>query len=219
MNTLKLRQVIFSSAFLLLLAMPAVKMWLDPVAFNEAVEKRRAYPMPAVPASMADLESFPGAVEAALNDIFGFRQILIWIHNSLKYSIGISPTSSVVMGKDNFLFFADEGVIDDYRNTRLFTYEELNQLERVLTGRQLWYEQQGIRYFFMVAPNKHTIYSDLLPESINKINGQSRFDQLISRMKERSTVSIIDVRPALLDMKEKSTIWENGCRSREEQGL
>jgi hypothetical protein len=128
------------------------------------------------------------------------------LNNLLTYKIfHTSASDDVIIGKQGWLFlgninkYLDE--IDYYRNLKPFTLEELRYWQILLEQRRDWLKQRGIHYFFTIAPNKSTIYPELMPNSIRKANSQSRQDQLIAHLHKYSTLSVLDLRPALFQAK------------------
>jgi len=53
----------------------------------------------------------------------------------------------------------------------------------------------GRRYVFILIPNKETVYPERLPDSIRP-SGPTRMDQFFAWMRARSTVDVLDLRPA-----------------------
>ena len=111
----------------------------------------------------------------------------------------------MVIGKHGWLFLGNINKyfneIDYYRNLKPFTIKELRYWQILLEERRDWLKRRGILYLFAIAPNKSTIYPEFMPDSIRKINFQSRQDQLIEHLKKFSTLKIVDLRPALLAAK------------------
>ena len=57
--------------------------------------------------------------------------------------------------------------------------------------------------FFVVAPNKQSIYPEKMPESYYRSHGPSRLDQFLDHIRNRSELAIIDLRGDLLEAKSK----------------
>ncbi|NOR79858.1 MAG: hypothetical protein GQ529_03350, partial [Methyloprofundus sp.] len=69
--------------------------------------------------------------------------------------------------------------------------------------------ERGIDYLFVIAPNKHTIYGEYLPDHIIKKQELSRYDQLTSYLEKYTQVNFLDLRPALLEAKKHDLLyWE-----------
>jgi len=166
------------------------------------IEKRALTPKPDF--KIAKIFYFPGEFDRYYNDNFSFRRKLIRWHNRLKARyLKISPLrDNVVLGKEGWLFYTAENVLKDYDGSLQFTEEELAKVKDNLLERRDWLRERGAAFYVLVAPNKHTIYSEYLPDYVKKVNGRSRLDNLIEYLRTNSDIEIIDVRDEL--MREKS---------------
>ncbi|MCC2668394.1 MAG: hypothetical protein K0Q72_865 [Armatimonadetes bacterium] len=139
---------------------------------------------------------------------FAFRDVLMHWHSKLKVqAFGTSSSSRVVLGKDRWLYLANEGCVEDYRGTRPFTNAELEHWRKMLEERHDWLAARGCRYVFFVAPNKHHIYPEYMPDALRPASTVSRQDQLLAYMKAHSHVPMLDVRPALLAAKSTGRLY------------
>jgi len=169
-----------------------------------AVENRNLASMPALPRSRKDLRKFPQAFDTYYQDHFGFRDIMADLYNHIKFGIGDSPASNVVIGQNGWLFLSGEKYSDpigDYRNVNKYGDRTLRAFVRTLEAKYYWLKEKGIQYVFLVAPNKHTIYPEYLPDYINKIDGQSALDQIVQYASQNTEVPVVDLRESLLKNK------------------
>ena len=150
--------------------------------------------------------------EAFFNDHFGFRTQLVLAHNRLVYGLfRTSPTEKVLIGRQGWLFlsrladFTNE--IDYYRAVKPFSLRELAEFKRVLEERRDWLAGRGIKYLFMLAPNKSTIYPEFMPASVNRVHPRTRMDQLADYLARYSDLRILDLRPALLKEKQSLRVY------------
>jgi alginate O-acetyltransferase complex protein AlgJ len=130
------------------------------------------------------------------------RTWLIVKYTAFKlYTLGSPSVSSVVIGRNHWLFLGKETAeIDERRyfmGTHPFKKETLDQWLRVLTQRQRWLEQRGIAYWLVVAPNKSSIYPEFMP-AIYPHGRSTRLDQLVEFMEQRAPgFPLLDLRPVL----------------------
>lgn len=101
----------------------------------------------------------------------------------------------VYVGKDGWLFYTDS--IDNYLGTDLYADTMLRRIAKQMQGRADWCEENGITFYFMIAPNKNTIYPEKMMSSM-KEGEQKRIDQVYDYLRENTTVKCIDVRDALI---------------------
>ena len=76
--------------------------------------------------------------------------------------------------------------------------------QKLLEKRRDWLAARGIQYLFIVAPDKHDIYPEMLPgwlQAAAPAGRETKLDQFLSYMKEHSTVPVLDLRPPLVAAK------------------
>jgi hypothetical protein len=94
-------------------------------------------------------------------------------------------------------------MIEDYQRKIPFSKSELKIIKQNLTERSQWFQQQGIRYYILAVPNKHTVYSEYLPDYIKPVAGQTRMDQIIEISRDIPWLNFIDIREQLFELKKK----------------
>jgi hypothetical protein len=63
-----------------------------------------------------------------------------------------------------------------------------------------WLQKRGIAFYILAAPDKNTIYPEMLPDYPRRAGAPTRMDQLVSRLRA-STLEFIDPRGALIEAK------------------
>jgi len=155
------------------------------------------------------LEEFPGRFDQYYNDHFIFRNTLIRWNSVLKVRyLKTSPLpSKVIIGKDNWLFYADEGALDNYKCTSIFSIDDLQKIKRTVEKRGKWLKGHGIVYYLMPAPEKQTIYPEFMPDSIERVRNASRLDQVVEYIAKNSKVKVVDVRQDLYAKKREGPLF------------
>ncbi len=143
---------------------------------------------------------------------FGLRNLLItW--NSLMDTFVLAstaPSSQVLVGKDNWLFLAQDGgrnIIEDFRSPQGLPEEATAAVVGELERRRQWLAKRGIRYLVILAPNKNTVYPDKLPDALRPQAAQAHFQQFVRYARTHSQVEIVDVTPALLEAKKTRQVF------------
>ena len=145
------------------------------------------------------LARFPGDFGRYFNDHFAFRRMLIHWHALVKVKwLGVSTSAKVIVGKDGWFFDANN-------LGPPLTQEQLARWREALSARNAWLAARGIKYLFVVAPLKQTIYPEYVREPGQASHG-SRLDQLVNALRD-SPVEIIDLRPALLEAKRRNDVY------------
>ena len=101
-----------------------------------------------------------------------------------------APTvdDKVVQGKDGWLFLAKDtnDTLGQHAGKRLLTDVQIQQWHDLLEARSAWLSVQGIPYFFLIVPDPHAIYADMLPEEV--VPGKTRpVLQLLEHLEERQS--------------------------------
>jgi len=181
-------------------------------------EKRRLASFPAFRLSRGVLLAFPQAFETYFNDHFAFRDQLVWGYNWTKAQcLGVSPCPNVLIGKEGWLYYRD-GLRDGSHAVLPLKQEELARWTTALEERRQWLAGRGVRFLVVVAPDKHTIYPEYLPETVKPLPRESRLDQLMAYAPAHSHLSIIDLREPLLRAKSAARVYHKTDSHWNEQG-
>jgi len=142
---------------LLLLHLPGV---LFPE--RQVTENRRLAAMPAWPASLRAIRSFPRVIDAFVKDHFPARTRLIGGLNWLRYLVGDSGVRSVIIGKKGWLYFDNgthlgmvdclpkEGEIDRWT-------AQIDQWTRAVA-------KGGGHFYLLIPPDKERVYPENTPK-------------------------------------------------------
>ena len=203
----KLEDTALIVGFLLAILLPGLAMMLKGDRASSQ-ENRQLAPFPPLSLDGDELAAFPERFNLYFNDHFGFRGELIRGQALAKIRwLKVSSSADVICGKAGWLFYAGEDSLAGYRAVQPFSEAELNRWTRVLEGRRRWLARRNIHYIFTVAPDKHTVYPEYMPDQIKPVRDESRLDQLITYLKENSGVEVVDLRPALLSAKGRHPIY------------
>jgi hypothetical protein len=194
--------------FFLLLFLPLVDLGLHIDPTSPPSENRLLAVFPQRPDGMAGLKKFQSGWEAYFNDHFGCRKVLVMWHNKLKWSMFHEKNArKVLVGTGGWMFMSEKWMIEHFCGTRTFTEPELNDWQKLLERRRDWLAQRGIKYLFVLAPDKQSIYPEYLPAWLKDLGGQTKADQFFAHMKAHSTVEVLDLRPALIAAKKSAPVY------------
>ena len=189
--------IVVLAGFLVAVSLPGVAnlLHLDAAAMPDP--KNELAPWPGAPTA-ATLLSWPGSFKSWFEDHFGFRRQLIRAHALTMFEgLGVSPSPTVLIGKDGWFYYTDDGALDDYVSAVPLTDPELQVWQRALEGARDWLKERRIPYLFVLAPDKHVLYPEFMPDTVRPLHETSRLDQFVSWMNVRSTVPVIDLRQDL----------------------
>jgi hypothetical protein len=171
-------------------------------------ENRTLAAAPGRPATWAEWRSFPAAASRYFEDHFGLRARLVRWQALLRLRLfGVSASPDVIVGRDGWLFYAGDGGAEDIVSATPFTHAELEAWRRTLEHTRDWMAARGIAYVFVLAPDKHEVYPEMLPPSIRRLGVETRSETLVRYLRDHSTVPVLDLRPVLTAAKARERIY------------
>lgn len=191
--------------FIIAITLPLLGSILADGSAVSASEKRSLNSLPETPRTKKEFKRYPEKFNLYYQDHFGYRDHLVQAYNQAKLAMGDSPSEKVILGRNGWLFYrgiADDDLINATRGIREYSQSELDQYARVLQARYDWLANQGIRYIFVIAPNKHTVYPEQLPDYMYKVSDKTITDAFTDHMASHTTVPVIDLRQPLKNKKQ-----------------
>ena len=97
-----------------------------------------------------------------------------------------------IRGKDGWLFLAGDtnDVLAQQSGERRFSTFQLERMRLLLEERSEWLAARGAPYFFLVAPDAHSVYPEKLPDDF-PVSATRPVHQLIDHLAANSSVRII----------------------------
>lgn len=170
-------------------------------------EKRPLVAFPQISA-MENVEDFIDKFELYYQDHFGLREVMIRRYQrEVSKRFGESGMPFAIEGKDGWLFYAMDGVLEDMQGQLRFDEDEIKRLCQGLQAKSDWFAKQGILYIPLVAPNKQSIYEHKLKDSYRALKGKTtRFDQVLDACRNGQDSFLYDLRPELREQ----SVYERG---------
>lgn len=124
------------------------------------------------------------------------------IYKIFDYSM---VSKQAIIGKDNFLFLGNghDNVVDKSNGVYRPTKEEINNWTNKLKDLQKWYEDSGIKFIIAIAPNKHSIYKEKLPNWM-EYDGKTITDDIVEQANIKN-INILDLREKLIESKQQES--------------
>ena len=189
-------------AFLLAIGLPLAATIAGVEGADPSQENRTLAPPP----TWTSLTRVGPELSAWFDDHFAFRSTLIRWEAVMRFAgLGMSPSPMVMEGKDGFLYYAEDGAIEDYGRVSAFPPEMLVEWKKSVERADTWLTGQGIAYVFMVAPDKHEIYPEFVPDGITPLEHPSRVDQILDAVSH--SAHTVDLRPTLLEAKSAERLY------------
>ena len=195
-------------SFLLIISLPLASNIIGIDGADPQSENRGLATMPRLDGTFASIADYGNNFGRWFEDHFAFRATLVrWYGETRYFWLGVSPSPTVIKGRDGWLFYADDGSLEDCVNETLLSASELEAWRETLTRTHSWLRARGVAYVFTIPPDKHAIYPEKLPSSLRCMNTTSRTDQVEAMLADRTSVPVVDVRPALLSAKARDRVY------------
>jgi hypothetical protein len=188
------------AVFLAALVVPGLGLALG---FGRAMvsesEMRELAAWPAWPRTVDGLKAWPSAFQAYVEDHFALRAELIdWRSRALWRVFGTAGFDTAIVGKDGWLFYAEDGSLEDWIQAAPFPEAELADWTDALLRRRAFLARRGIPYLFVIAPDKQMVYPEYMPDALHRLRQEYRVDQLMTYMRRAAPdFAFLDLRDAL----------------------
>ena len=95
----------------------------------------------------------------------------------------------VLRGDDGWLFYADDGALEDFTNDSPLTPPAIAAWRETVIARPAVVSRaRGLAYVFTVTPDKHVVYSEKFPDTIRQLQSTSRTDQVLNAVADTGVV-------------------------------
>jgi hypothetical protein len=193
---------------LCLLALPAMVQAWQPRELTSAREARTLAPAPALPRSLAQLLKLPRDLDGFLADHFGLREPLVRAYSLLRYAMASPPDSRVVYGRDKFLFFNGDGMIQ--QSMGLFLRRaDIDKFADFTAKLQTRLRENNVQFLVTVAPNSATIMRAQLPAWASAPPSVSEYDLMMQALALRH-LPMLDLRPVLREANAARPMYRPG---------
>lgn len=197
-------QYLFITSFLLILILPLVMLNFD---FNNKdyiikVENRMPNPAPNMFKDNKINTSFGLELEKWLQDKAPYRAKLIKFYNKNF----VQHTTRVLYGQNGYLFYTKDDSVNMYKRNIILSDEEIKQHITPIIEIANKLKEKNIKFYWMIPPNKHTVYPEFFPKNIKRLDNPSRLDQIIAYINKNKLdklLNIVDVRQDLESNKTK----------------
>lgn len=115
---------------------------------------------------------------------FAFRPYVISVDAEIQSNVfKVSNLESVVVGKDDYLFYSS--TLDNYLGRNIMSDRAIDNISHNLKITQSYVQAQGANFLFTVAPNKNSLYEENMPYYYKvKVSDKKNIDNLKKSMEE-----------------------------------
>jgi hypothetical protein len=170
-------------------------------------ENRELASFPHWDGTWKSIVGYPDAFSRWFEDHFAGRAHLVrWSGEIRLFGLGVSPAETVIAGRNGWLYYADDGGVDDYANETPLSDGEVRAWHQAIVRTNDWLRRRNIAYVFTIPPDKHVIYPEHIPAGVQRVRGESRMDQVFATLAQ-TMVNVVDLRPALERDKPQERIY------------
>ena len=176
---------LFCFVFILTITLPLVVSVIKApdVQEIERLERRSAAKWPKWPEKKRDREEWVRDVGRYVDDHFTFRRNLVQLHHRILSGLNISSSRSVVYGKNDWLFYGGDELMDLRGMGNLTSLERMRwdcYLREIRNGLQ----KEGIPFLLVVTPDKSSVYPEYLPRNLRGDLLKSRKSDLLGALRK-----------------------------------
>lgn len=197
----RFKDALFVTCFVAMISVPAVAGLLGVEIGPEVFENRVPAKFPRFDSKR--IEKTIKGFEKYYNDNFGLRNLFLFSNKALKYFLLQTPGSNLVLvGGGGWHFYRQRPNLEEVRNAKPFTQEQLEKWGRAFQLRSDVSKKWGATYLLVIAPEARTIFPEELPDWVPPPLEKSRMDQLYEYLAAHTDVQFLDLRPMFKRLKE-----------------
>lgn len=201
-NNIKISIIIL---FIIIIYFPIIQFKLNFITFEEMDENRNKYQVPILSLDAIKSGKYMVDFEKYYNDHFGFRELFIRMSNNIDIKLfNTSPNKNVIIGKNGFIYYSP--TLNDYYKHATLTDTQISKIAKKLRKLQDDLHKTNIKFLFLVAPNKSTIYPEYMPYKREISGNSSNYDKLLIEL-EKENVNHINIFPILFSQKDKYDLY------------
>ncbi|CAF0705307.1 alginate O-acetyltransferase AlgX-related protein [Candidatus Methylacidithermus pantelleriae] len=201
--SLKLENMCLVGIFFVFVGAPSVWVLVVPKSWEVGIqENRRLEVAPGWQEMLRNPREAIVRLERFYSDHVGGRSFLVRLHLWVTRQVFPELLSNrVIVGKNGWLYYAGRGSIEDMQGRIHLEKVRLRQMLGALEVAQSHLESLGSRLYLVIAPDKHSIYPENLPEWIGTPKGESRLDQVLAEARQYPSLRLLDLRGVLRQKK------------------
>lgn len=133
------------------------------------------------------------------------KHFVMWRGRMHLALFGHSPHQEVGIGKQGYLFYQTEAPVAQAQGRARLTEPQRAEWDLVLSETRAEFTARGMRYRYLVGPNKHTIYADMLPSWIQgSPQASSQIKGVVEAARSTFGADYPDARRRLLDIRKQN---------------
>ncbi len=123
-------------------------------------------------------------------DNFAYRSEMITANSVLRAEVFSTGSPQVIVGEEDWLYYT--GTLSDYQSDNTMTELELNIFGHNMSLIKEFVEANGAEFYFTIAPNKNSLYSENMPWYHMGSNTATNYE-LVENVLEENGIGYIDL--------------------------
>lgn len=208
MDIKKISDIFLIGFVLAILIFPVIGMVTPIEPDVKLLENRSLSGFPELKPDIDALKKFPSDFKSYFSDNYGFRKYMTWLNIiiSLEF-LDVPVIKDIIPGKEGWLFWGGDSVIDHCKAGAPLSLETLEKFKKIHEERYHYCAKRGIKYLFIVPPNKSSVYTEYLPDWFSDSKSVSHYRQLVSYLNENTQIEFLDLRQPLIDAKMNEPLY------------
>ena len=206
MKEKKLGQIVILIAFAVIICLSRV-IWFCTEKYLDSENYENRYMADQPRFTLDSYSTYSADYSDYFNDNLQFRNSLIQLNSSIDYFVfRRSSNKTVIVGKDNWLFYGksdeSEDSISNYLGTDLCSDDELETIAQNCVAQRDYLLEQGKEFVIFIAPNKERIYSEYMPDHYGEPAEIYGVLQIYNYLKENTDLRVVYPYNELMETKE-----------------
>ncbi len=135
-------------------------------------------------------------------DQFQFKKFSQRVYNTLLYSLKHESVKTIKYGKNGWIFNNNEQNINQYKGLKKYSIKGIQRTTSIIKKHQIYFEEDNnIPFIIFIAPDKHLIYPEYLPEYMNQYKGNYVNLNRIESSLNKSGISCLAIPNKILEQK------------------
>lgn len=132
-------------------------------------------------------------LENEIDDHLPYKNELMKLNTLVDIKVfGNLDSDSVMLGKDNWLFYKLDNCIEDYQRSLTVSQEEMDAMLVSMQNMQQYCDENGIQLVYLITPNKETIYGELyMPDYVKRSGNISRVDTILDTLESKTNLTVV----------------------------
>lgn len=172
------------------------------------IENRVLSAPPNIPSSITELEAFPKQLDAYTQDNFPVRKYLISTLNLIRYKLGYSGSSRILVGQNGWLFYDDGNHLGIISGKLKLDSASVQTWVTGFRQRLNYLNGKNIKFYMMLPPVKEDIYPENRPLWMPKSRITTEIDDIISSTHEAGFTQLVDPRAQIIKEKNKQRLYD-----------